>query len=657
MQWFQSINFASMETTKKSSLLHSSLVVLLYRLLLVMLFYSISRLVFYAYNQDLLHISDSASLLRIMRGGLTFDVSSMIYLNGLVMLLHLLPLPYKYNRGYQRWTTALYWLFNIPAFIFNLGDTIYYRFTGSRTTLSVFTEFANENPFQFLHFFTAYWHLTLIGVGLILLWVYAYSRLKVSQDLPFKGLRFYMASTISMLVVITLSVGAMRGGFTAFTRPIAPNHASVFISKPEQRAMVLNTPFVMIRLAGKQELPEYQYMSDAKMRELFNPVQQADTTSLHYGEFKGRNVVIIIWESFAREWVGALNQDIPGYKGFTPFVDRLLKDSYFFYQATAGGTKSIDAMPSVLAGIQRPLIPFVSSVYSGNKLNSIASFAGRHGYSTRFYHNAPNGSMGFDAMANQLGYQSYRGKTEYNNDDDYDGHWGIWDEEFLQYIVRDLGTMKQPFLATEFTTSSHEPFNIPERYVARFPKGKIPMHRSIRYSDYALEQFFKTAAKQSWYDNTLFVITADHAVGGALEEYKNPFGGHAVPLIIFDPQGKLKGADDTTNVQQSDIMPTLMALLGFTDKYVAYGQDIFADKPNRFTINTIDNAFQIRQGDYLLQYDGTQVLGLYDVRQDRMLKHDLKAEKPEVVSRMLPLFQAFLQDFGQRMRGNKLSLD
>ena len=100
-----------------------------------------------------------------------------------------------------------------------------------------------------------------------------------------------------------------------------------------------------------------------------------------------------------------------------------------------------------------------------------------------------------------------------------------------------------------------------------------------------------------------------------------------------------------------------MALLGFTDKYVAYGQDIFADKPNRFTINTIDNAFQIRQGDYLLQYDGTQVLGLYDVRQDRMLKHDLKAEKPEVVSRMLPLFQAFLQDFGQRMRGNKLSLD
>ena len=187
MQWFQSINFASMETTKKSSLLHSSLVVLLYRLLLVMLFYSISRLVFYAYNQDLLHISDSASLLRIMRGGLTFDVSSMIYLNGLVMLLHLLPLPCKYNRGYQRWTTALYWLFNIPAFIFNLGDTIYYRFTGSRTTLSVFTEFANENPFQFLHFFTAYWHLTLIGVGLILLWVYAYSRLKVSQDLPFRG--------------------------------------------------------------------------------------------------------------------------------------------------------------------------------------------------------------------------------------------------------------------------------------------------------------------------------------------------------------------------------------------------------------------------------------------------------------------------------------
>lgn len=638
--------------------LHSTPVVLIYRLLLVMVVYTVSRGIFYLYNADLLHIEGSAQLLRIFRGGVMFDLSAMLYLNALIILLHLLPIPQKYGVTYQKWTTAIYWICNIPAFIFNLGDTIYYRFTGGRTTLSVFTEFANEDPLRFLRFFTDYWHLTLIGIALIVLWVLAYRAIKVGEKSPLSGWPFYVVDVALLPLVVVLFIGGVRGGFTLVTRPIAPNHASLYIARPEQRAMVLNTPFAMMRLAGKQTLPEWNFMPPAEAHKLFNAEGQADPEhSKYYGAYKGRNVVIIIWESFAREWVGALNKDIKGYKGFTPFVDSLLTESYYFTKATAGGTKSIDAMPSILASVLRPLSPFVSSIYSGNKVNSVASFARRHGYTTRFYHNAPNGSMGFDAMANQLGFESYHGKDEYNNDKDYDGNWGIWDEEFLQYIAKDLNTLKQPFLASEFTTSSHPPFIIPDRYKGVFPEGKIPMHRSIGYSDYSLRRFFETARKQPWYNNTLFIITADHAVGGDLEEYKNAVGAHAIPLIIFDPQGKLKGEDAEKLVQQTDILPTLMALLGFNDRYVAFGKDIFLPDGERFTVNTLDNAFQMRQGNYVLQFDGTTVLGLYDLSVDPGLKTDIKQKRPDVIAKMLPRFKAFLQDFSYRMRENKLSAD
>lgn len=646
------------KTYKLSTLLSSMPLVLLYRLLLVMILYTIARGIFYFYNVEHLHFADRAEVLYAFWGGLRFDLSAMLYVNALVLLLHLLPIPWKYNSTYQRVCSWIYWLFNIPAFILNLGDVIYYRFTGGRTTLSVFSEFSNENPLHFLRFFIDYWHLTLTGLVLIALWVWLYRLVKPAQALPLRTLPFYTLSTLTLALATYLSIGGLRGGFLRVTRPIAPNHASAYTSRPEQRAMVLNTPFTMIRLAGKEALPRYSYFSQEEGHKLFNAEQKTDTSSPLYATFRGRNVVIIIWESLAREWVGTLNQDIEGYEGFTPFVDSLMRQSYYFVRASASGTKSIDAMPNIFASIPRPITPFVSSPYSGNRVNSIAMFARKYGYKTRFYHNAPNGSMGFDAMARQLGFEEYRGKDEYNNDEDYDGYWGIWDEEFLQYIAQDLNNLPQPFLASEFTTSSHSPFIIPERYHSRFPEGQVPMHRSIRYSDYALEQFFKLAKKQPWYENTLFVITADHAVQGWLDEYKNSVGAHAIPLIIFDPQGKLQGVDSTTLAQQADIFPTLMSLLGFDERFVSFGRSIFTnDSAQNFSINCLDNAYQMQQGDYVLQFDGTRVLGLYNVRQDRGLKHNLQDTQPVILQSMLPYMKAYLQDFSYRMHSNKLSLE
>lgn len=630
-------------------------VALALRLGLVFGVYALCRLAFYYYNRDLLGIDTLEAMGRIMLGGLRFDASAIAYTNILVIAMHIVPQPWLYHRAWQRAIGWVYWLSNVPMLVLNMGDVVYYRFSGRRTSLAVFEEFGNENPLNFVHFLWSYWGITLTTLTIVVLWAWCYRRIRVGQSRWLRSpLVHYPVALLCSAGCIALMIGAMRGGFLAATRPISPANASAYVDRVEQRAMVLNTPFTMIRLADKYVLPEYQFMSEAEARERFNPIHDGTRTTPYTGMMRGRNVVLIIWESMAREWVGALNRDIDGYEGYTPFVDSLMQHAYYFEHAYAGGGKSIDAMPCLMASVPRPQSPFVLSPYSGNRISSVVACARASGYSTAFFHNAPNGSMGFDAMARQLGFERYYGKNEFANDREYDGKWGIWDEPFLQFVCERVSELREPFFAAEFTTTSHEPFAIPERYEGTFAHGEIPIQRTIRYTDYALRRFFERASTMPWYSNTIFVITADHAVPGVLLEYKNARGAFRIPMIIFDPKGALTGRDSSTIVQQADLMPTLLDLLGLSCPVVAFGQNMLDAEADHWAVSTLDGAYQLVRGDYLLQFDGERVLALYDYRQDPALARDIRAERPEVLCEMLPLMQAYLQQFSQRMRHDQL---
>lgn len=632
---------------------------LMLRLALIMLLYTIGRIVFYIYNADLLAIDSTETLGRIMLGGLRFDLSAVIYSNLLIIALWLVPHPWRTSEQYRLWTDRLLVIFNIPMLILNLGDVAYYRYSARRTSLDVLDEFSNESPLQFLHFLWEFWPITLAVLGLSLALIYALRGLRRRFVVQMPHERQWVHYCCSLLLFIVSGVGmvfGMRGSFILVTRPLAPNHAAIYIARPEQRAMVLNTPFVMLRTAGKHVLQPLTFMPESRAQQLFDPVRMAPAKTDVSGLMRGRNVVVIIWESLAREWSGRLNRHIDGYSGYTPFLDSLMAHSFYFEQAFAGGGKSIDAMPAVFASVPRPQTPFVGTLYSGNALNSIAHGVHRAGYATMFFHNGHNGSMGFDAMAHQLGFEQYRGMTEYANDADFDGKWGIWDEPFLQFVARELGTLPQPFFAAEFTTSSHEPYQIPEAYRGRFPEGHIPMHQSIAYSDLALRKFFETARQQPWYDNTLFVITADHAVPGHLAEYKTSEGAFAIPMIFFDPRGELVGLDSTRVVQQADMLPTLIDLLGLNYPVVAFGHNMFAPSEEHFAINALDGAYQMIRGDYILQHDGERVVALYNRRLDPRLTKDLSRTDTAALEQILPVMQAYLQAFTHRMIGDQMSI-
>lgn len=626
------------------------------RFLILMLLYSLCRGIFYLYNQDLLEVSSSTSLWGMCLGALRFDLSAVCYTLLPLTLLSLLPHPWSLRRGYQRVLRGYFLFIGALTIMLNLGDVVYFRFTLKRTTMAVLGEFANENPFQFLHFFSDYWLLTLLGLGLILGLGWLDKRLpRPSAQAGGLGWSYYLGSGALLAGAVYLSIVGGRGGFGLTTRPISMSNAALYIERPQQRALVLNTPFCLLRTLGKAELPDWQFLPADEARALFDPVYTPGKTPLS-GSFAGRNVVLIIWESLSREWVGGLNKDLPNYKSYTPFVDSLLEHSYVFEEAYANAQQSVDAMPAILSSIVRPNSPLITSVYASNKLPSLPARLDSMGYTTAFFHGAPNGSMGFDALARQLGYQHYFGKNEYADDRDFDGFWGIWDEPFLQYVAREVEKLPEPFFATEFTLSSHDPYQVPERYQQLLPKGEIPIQQAIAYSDLALRKFFETAKLQPWYANTLFVIVADHAVRGVREEYKTSAGFFRVPIIFFDPQGKLQGREEKRAAQQADIYPTLLDLLGDKRPMVAFGSSLFDTERFRFAVSYLDGFYQLTDGEWLIQYDGVRVLGFYDLRHDPLQKKDLKGQAgtPEAV--YLARLQAYLQSYAHRMRSDQLTV-
>ncbi len=645
-----------MRVKNKSSLWGNIYIVLALRLLLVFAFYTITRLLFYVLNQSLFADIECGYLIKLMYHGLRFDASAIAYTNSLVILMHIIPFRFRYNKVYQKVISIIFYVVNAIGITLNMIDVVYYRFTLKRTTTGVFQEFENENPTGFIGMVFDFWYITLIVIALVLLMVWSYRKIKVEQSLMrLRNYVYYPLGLALMAVIGYYTVGAMRGGYTPGTRPITLSNAAEFVRKPEHRSIVLNTPFSIIRTIGKTRLERKEYFGKEELNEIFYAKQQVTDSTTLFNRFEGRNVVLIIWESFSKEWVGSLNQDIEGYTGYTPFIDSLINESYTFTRGYANGRKSIDALPSIIAGIPSSETPFVLSHYSGNEINSLASLLKPKGYYSAFYHGAPNGSMGFSAFMQQAGFDSYLGMTEYGNKKDFDGHWGIWDEPFLQYMANDINNLPQPFLASVFTLSSHHPYRIPSEYDGVFPKGHIPIHEGVGYSDNALRNFFATASQEEWFDNTLFIITADHAVDGHLPEYKTAEGAFTIPVMFYAPGDDFVGLNDSTVVQQTDIIPTLMSMLGVKDQFISFGNNMFDPEAPHFAYNYFNGAHQLVEGKWMLQFMNELTIGFYNVVEDRSMKNNLVGKYPIEQAAMERRLKALIQQYNNRLIDNELA--
>ena len=634
---------------KLMSKTYSPLLAVLWNLLLVYVVYQIARLEYYLENTDYLTYSFKA-----WRGGLLFDTSAIIYTNALYILLMLLPFK---QSGYQQCCKWIYLIINGVALAINLADSVYFQYTMRRTTTTVFSEFSNEGNLgsiigtEFIH----HWYLVLLFMGVMwLLWrLYATPKKRHALNLA------------SLILIVPLCVAGIRGGFTTAVRPITISNANQYTQRPTDAALVLNTPFSLIRTIGKNvfTIPAY-FENEADMEAVYSPVHHPisprlsrDSRISSDSSFTRKNIVVLIVESFGREYIGALNKDLEGgkYKGYTPYVDSLISKSTTFRYSFCNGRKSIDGMPSILSSIPMFVEPFILTPASMNDYTGLAGLLAKEGYETAFFHGAQNGSMGFEAFARKTGFQKYFGRTEYeaaHGTDDYDGTWAIWDEPFLQYYANEMSKMHEPFMTAVFTASSHHPFVVPEQYQKIYPEEGLEIHKCIRYTDMAIGRFFETASRQPWFNNTIFVLTSDHTNMSDHAEYQSDLGGFCSPIIIFDPS-QPEGKTEDKIAQQIDILPTILGMLGYSKTYLAFGIDVLnTPAEDTWAVNYLNGIYQYVKYGYVLQFDGQQTKAVYRL-DDRLMKNNLKG-KTDVETKMERELKAIIQQYMERMKHNRL---
>ena len=625
-------------------------------LLIVMAIYTLSRVFFYWINLDLYPNVDNAHLLEMIMGGWRFDLTALLYLNSLYILLILLPLPIQIrnNKHYIRVTNYSFYIPNIIGLIANCMDMVYVRFTDRRTTCTLFTEFQNDGNLVQIILQAAgqYWYVTLYGIAIIALLIIA-SRKTWQIKTPSSTWMYYVTNSVLMVVSIYFVVIGIRGGFGKYTRPITISNAMQYANSPQETAILLNTPFSLMKSLENTTYVHPQYFTDDEAETIFSPIH---IDEIEENERLGKtNIVIVILESFSKEYIGFYNQHIDGYQGYTPFLDSLLAHSVTYTHSFASGRKSIDAMPSVLSSIPMLIEPYIVTPYSTNAVSSLAECLRDEGYATAFFHGAPNGSMGFQAYARSAGFEQYFGMDEYDGIDAFDGTWAIWDEEFLQYYAQRMSQMPEPFMTTVFTASSHHPFRVPERYEGVFPQGDQPIHPCLGYTDHALRKFFAYAQQQAWYENTLFVITADHTNQVSLPEYATAKGLFEVPIAFYSPQWSQGEVHEQSAVSQTDIMPSVLAYLGYQKPFFAFGKDILTkEKETPWAVCYNHPAYQLLSDSLLLQFDGQNTYAVYNYQNDPLLQNNIASEIN--YSAMERYLRAYIQQYIYRLTTNQLTI-
>ena len=567
-------------------LLHTPLALLLRRIVLLYAVLMLCRAVFYLYNTQLLGTIGRGELWQLLAGALKFDTASVIYANGVFILLALLPLHVR-ERGWYR--KLMYWYYvavnAVLVVAVNMSDCVYFRYTQKRFTADEIFFADNSNSVQLVGKFMAEnWYLVLVAAALVALLAWGYGRKVREESLLSRGWAYYVGSTVIFTAGAGLSIAGMRGGMTRMTRPITLSNATLYTDDSGKANLILSNPFCILRTIGSAGSVNYKkYFTPEELPQHFTPVHQpADSAAVN---LTGRNVMVFIMESMSAEHSAYLMPEVYAgreTKGFTPFLDSLMRGGLCFKRMYANGTRSIQAMPSVLGSIPSFRTPFVLMPQSLGESRQLPAMLRDQGYSTAFF------------------YEAKYGKG------DFDGYWGIWDEPFLQFTGEELSQMPEPFFATLFTLSSHHPFVVPAQYEDKLPDGYTKIHKGVAYDDNAFRLFFERFGSEEWFRRTLFVFVADHVSSEKFAAQTRSYpGNYHIIGFMYTPDGALRG-EVSEVVQQLDIMPTLLGLLGNREPYFAFGRDVLNEPQRPQWSVSWDGAFQAVTNDGTIRFDDAQ---------------------------------------------------
>ncbi len=617
----------------------------------------LSRFAFAAYNADICQVRSCGEVLRLALAGVRFDLSALAYFNALFILMRILPFDFVYRTIYNRIVLWIYGVCNSLLLAVNLGDIPYFRFTGARLRWSNILNITTDSDIWriVLQYAGSYWWAFAAVALVIALMMYLATRVRLCRPSGrLGGLWFRIALA---LVFAGAAFLAMRGRVGAGV-PLAIPDAAFAVARSPQINVVLNSPFCILR-----SLNRMKSNTEAELVFFDEPGLASVRNSVHTGadSLKRRNIVTIVIESGGSVWLDSIATRLGAEKhGLMPFLDSIAGQSAVFVHTIACSRSSCGGFTAVSCGFPAfdPFY-FMLSPYNKNTLDSPARLLGNKGWDTTFYYGCKHGSFNIDQTAFASGYQRIVDREAYGNDSDYDGMWGIFDYPMAEYIAADLGKRPEPFLANWFTVSAHGPFTIPDGWdTSGFKHPEASPERGLEYTDQALRHFFELARSQSWYDNTTFIITADHGNRDFKDtDYDTPYIQSHIPFIVYTPDGSVAPCFYTGRAfSQHDIAATTLWLAGYDEPFVQLGTDAFDSDSDSFGIQRISGRYMVVGPRYAIftSSDVKSIEEVYDISVDPAMKAPLATFDSAEAEALLLQAQAFLQDYTSRLIHDRL---
>lgn len=561
-----------------------------------LLLFALLRGLLLLYNADLIADTQPSVFLESFLNGLRFDGKISIFFI-IPLLLAISSVKFiQYRRFFVVWLTVLASI----SLLLGMIELNFYREFHQRLN-SIFFQYLSEDPqtvismlwygFPVVRLLLA-WLLLSLGVGFIFAWLERRTR---SYDIASPSFMLHLAkhSTVFLVCVIiavvvarsTLRQGApLRWGDAFTTHSLFANHLGLngVLSLADSARNNFSSHRNNIWQATLDKTEAHQAVRQLLLtpNDQLIDAEQAVIRRISHNDspLKIRNVVIILMESFAGRYVGALG----GSNDITPYFDALTEQGVLFTQFFANGTHTHQGMFASMACFPNlPAFEYLMQTPEGGHLFSgLPQLLSRKDYQNLYVY---NGDFAWD---NQQGFFSNQGMTRFIGRGDYidpvfsDPTWGVSDEDMFNRAFLELDRMDKakPFYALLQTLSNHTPYPLPSPLPVAAVEGFGSRNEhltAMRYSDWALGQFFAKAKMQDWYDETLFVILGDHGFGAAEQLTEMDLYRFYVPMLMIAPGIQAHyGKQRNTVASQVDMVPTIMGLLGGQSTQQCWGRDI-----------------------------------------------------------------------------------
>ncbi|WP_437880845.1 LTA synthase family protein [Pseudomonas sp. LRF_L74] len=563
--------------------------------LLLMLMYSALRLALLLYNHEQIGSTPWQAFAEAFGNGLRFDLRLVVYACAPLLLALLSPRAMASRRLQVAWLT----LFASLTLFLGVAEMDFYREFHQRLNSLVF-QYMEEDLHTVLSmiwygFPVVRYLLAWAAATALLGWLFVLIE-RATRGIAAGRFPVWFARLPVLLVCVVFCVIAARGtlkqgpplrwGDAYTTDSMFANHLG------------LNGTLTLVDAAKnsfsdhrdnawKATLPEAEALQTTRDMLLgqHDTLVDADSAAVRRdyavpadGTLPIRNVVVILMESFAGRWVGALGSDA----NITPNFDRLSKEGLLFTRFFSNGTHTHQGMFATMACF--PNLPsfeyLMRTPEGGHQFSGLPQLLSARGYDDLYVY---NGNFQWD---NQSGFFSNQGMRRFIGREDFvdpvyiDPTWGVSDQDMFDRGAVELAKLdpQKPFYALLQTLSNHTPYALPKDLPVQpvTDQGSYNEHlTAMRYSDWALGQFFEKAKREPYYKDTLFVVVGDHGFGSPEQLTEMDLFRFNVPLLLIAPgiQDKFGSQRDTVGTQ-IDVVPTIMGRLGGAVQHQCWGRDI-----------------------------------------------------------------------------------